>query len=140
VTADAPEAWEGFLRAVQKEKISLFFPLKSATLLDLTQTILHIGVEKDLYLRELTRKESRALLEDIAQRFFGRTLKVEITKGGVNNGGRSPSSSVSPPNPSMATAAPTQATVDDPLVQTVLDVLGGEVQGTRSYRPSGEPR
>jgi hypothetical protein len=138
--ADDPDAWEGFLRAVQKEKISLFFPLKSAILLDLTQTALHIGVEKDLYFRELSRKESRTLLEDIARRFFGRTLTVEITKGGVKSGAGSTPETGPTPSPSISKAAPEQATGNDPLIQTVLDVLGGEVQGTRSHRPSGEPR
>lgn len=140
VAADDPEAWEGFLRAVQKEKISLFFPLKSATLLDLTQTVLHIGVEKDLYFRELTRKESRTLLEDIAQRFFGRTVTVEITKGGVKSGGGPFPGPGPTPSPLTTKVVPEKATADDPLVQTVLDVLGGEVQGTRSHRPPGEPR
>lgn len=138
--ADGPEAWEGFLRAVQKEKISLFFPLKSATLLDLTQTALRIGVEKDLYFRELTRKESRTLLEDIAQRFFGKTVTVEITKNSVKSGGESLPKPGLAPTPLTTKVVPEKTTTDDPLVQTVLDVLGGEVQGTRSHRPSGEPR
>lgn len=140
VAADDPEAWEGFLRAVQKEKISLFFPLKSATLLDLTHTVLHIGVDKDLYFRELTRKESRTLLEDIAQRFFGRAITVDITKGSTKGAGASQPRSE--PTPSLPTpkAASEKTSTDDPLVQTVLDVLGGEVQGTRSHRPSGESR
>lgn len=140
VAADDPEAWEGFLRAVQKEKISLFFPLKSAALLDLTPTVLHIGVDKDLYFRELTRKESRTLLEDIAQRFFGRAITVDITKGGA----KSASASLPGPDPTPSLRTPQSASektsTDDPLVQTVLDVLGGEVQGTRSHRPSGESR
>ncbi|MGE0680625.1 MAG: DNA polymerase III subunit gamma/tau [Candidatus Binatia bacterium] len=134
-----PESWEGFLRAVQKEKISLFFPLKSAHLLELTSGGMRIGVEKDLYFRELTRKESRTLLEDIAKRFFGRSLTVDITKGNMRSNVASLSTDVTPDRtPGKAKQEP--PTADDPLVQTVLDVLGGEVQGTRSHRPSGETR
>jgi DNA polymerase-3 subunit gamma/tau len=134
-----PESWEGFLRAVQKEKISLFFPLKSAHLLELTSEGMRIGVEKDLYFRELTRKESRTLLEDIAKRFFGRSLTVDITKGNMRSNVASLSTDATPERtPGKARQEP--PTVDDPLVQTVLDVLGGEVQGTRSHRPSGETR
>jgi DNA polymerase-3 subunit gamma/tau len=135
VMKDEPGIWEGFLRAVQKEKISLFFPLKSAHLLELTHTTMHIGVERDLYFRELTRKESRTLLEEIDRRFFGRALTLDITKGGAIRS--SPVSSLGAPTTKSAHEQPAS---DDPLVQTVLDVLGGEVQGTRSHRPSGEPR
>jgi DNA polymerase-3 subunit gamma/tau len=138
--SDEPEAWEGFLRAVQKEKISLFFPLKSAYLLELTPTAMRISVEKDLYFRELTRKESRTLLEDIAQRFFGRTLTVDISKGNAKIGAGSSTLSGPASSPSVTNGPQEQTIGEDPLVKTVLDVLGGEVQGTRSHRPSGEPR
>jgi len=129
--ANQRNAWEGFLAAVQKEKISLFFALRTGRLLDLTSTALQISVDKDPYLKDLTRKESRSILEDIARRFFGRDLTVEVTKGGT------------PPSPALS---PTPTTVQpqerqpesDPLVKTVLDVLGGEVQTpSRSYRSPG---
>ena len=139
VKSEEPDVWEGFLRAVQKEKISLFFPLKSAHLLELTSTGIRIGVEKDLYFRELTRKESRTLLEEIANRFFGRRLTVDIVKGNAK-GNAAPPSSGGPPALDARKATQEQSTGNDPLIQTVLDVLGGEVQKTRSYRPSSEPR
>ncbi len=129
--ADQHNAWEGFLAAVQKEKISLFFALRTGRLLDLTSTALQISVDKDPYLKDLTRKESRSILEDIARRFFGRDLTVEVTKGGT------PPSSAPPPTP--ATVQPQERQADsDPLVKTVLDILGGEVQTpSRSYRSPG---
>jgi hypothetical protein len=132
--ADQHSAWEGFLEAVQKEKISLFFALRTGQLLDLTPTTLHIAVDKDPYVKDLTRKESRTILEDIARRFFGRPLTVEITKGGALS---SSVSSVSSPTPPAAQSQERQAE-SDPLVKTVLDILGGEVQNTsRSYRTPG---
>ncbi len=129
--ADQHNAWEGFLAAVQKEKISLFFALRTGRLLDLTSTALQISVDKDPYLKDLTRKESRSILEDIARRFFGRDLTIEVTKGGT------PPASASPPTP--ATVQPQERRADsDPLVKTVLDILGGEVQTpSRSYRSPG---
>jgi DNA polymerase-3 subunit gamma/tau len=133
------DTWEGFLRAVQKEKISLFFPLKSAQLLELTPASMRIGVEKELYFRELTRKESRTLLEEIAKRFFGRPLAIDISKGNTTT---STTASLAPNTTALATGSqpqPHKPTPDDPLVQTVLDVLGGEVQGSRIHRPSSEP-
>jgi len=125
-------AWERFLTAVQKEKISLFFALKSGHFLGLTQTALQIGVDKDPYFKELTRPENRTLLEETARRFFGRDLTVEVTKGNAL-----PASTVPPP--STGTPPQGQQAESDPLVSTVLDILGGEVQATRSYRPANEP-
>ncbi len=139
IVEEGSEAWEGFLRAVQKEKISLFFPLKSAHLLELTPTTIRIGIEKELYFRELTRKESRTLLEEIAKRFFGRPLAVDISK--ENGAAPTPDAAITKKT-TMATESqiqPNKPPIDDPLVQTVLDVLGGEVQGSRVHRPSGEP-
>ena len=141
-------AWGGFLAAIQKEKISVFFALKSGQFLGLTDTSLLIGVDKDPYFKELTRKENTTLLEATAKRLFGRPVTVEIKKGGTV---------VSPPAPTSPAAAPSSRplsqphtpqapaqpqklpTEDDPLVKTVLDVLGGEVQATLSHRGSSEP-
>ena len=143
MNTDRQQAWDKFLAVVQKEKISVFFALKSGCLLDLTPTSLHLGLEKDPYFKELSRKENVALLETAAKRVFGRSLTVEIIKGTTL-----PSSSSSRPPLTPGTkgtlteqaAAPRpQPSGDDPLVKTVLDVLGGEVQTTRSPRLSNEP-
>ncbi len=171
------EPWNRFLSVVQKTKLSLFFALKSGELYDLTETVLLIGVNKDPYFKELTRKENKLILEEAAQRVFGRKVSIEITKGpprtvtpsggsGGSSGGTSgvggsgetgtgngytpgvvsgvpsdspadsPARTQSQPNGANAPGnghAPTKATLseEDPLVKTVLDVLGGEVQSTR---------
>ena len=133
--AEQPSVWERFLAAVQKEKISLFFALKSGHFLGLTPTSLQIGVDKDPYFKELTRTENRTLLEETARRCFGRDLKVEVTKGSTL-----PAAAASPVAMAAQSHKPQeQQTEGDPLVKTVLDVLGGEVQATRSYRPASEP-
>ena len=142
------EAWERLLAAVQKNKLSLFFALKAGQLHDLGQTVLTIGVNKEPYFKELTRKENRTLLEEAAGRVFGRPLRVEVTKDSlprsaaapaVPNGAASPAPPDVPPPVSASPAggsdeahlnSPANAD-EDPLVETVLDVLGGEVQTTR---------
>jgi len=79
----------------------------------------------------LTRKESRTILEEIAKRFFGRALAVEVVKAGA---APAPEASASP-TPVQPQAGQGE---NDPLVKTVLDVLGGEVQTpSRSYRSPG---
>ena len=133
--AEQQSVWERFLAAVQKEKISLFFALKSGHFLGLTPTSLQIGVDKDPYFKELTRTENRTLLEETARRCFGRDLKVEVTKGSTL-----PAAAASPVAMAAQSHKPQeQQTEGDPLVKTVLDVLGGEVQATRSYRSASEP-
>ena len=118
------EQWEGFLATVQKLKISLFFALKSGHLLDLTQTTLLIGVDKDPYLKELLRKENRMVLESAAQQFFGRQLTVAVQKGG-------PPSAPQELSASSGVKDGEHETAEDPLVKTALDILGGEVQARR---------
>lgn len=121
------EQWEGFLATVQKQKISLFFALKSGHLLDLTQTTLQIGVDKELYLKELLRKENRTVLESAAQQFFGRQLTVAVQKGGRP-------SALQELSASSGVKDGEHETAEDPLVKTALDILGGEVQARRSRK------
>ena len=64
------EQWDGFLAMVRSKKISLFFALKAGYLLDATPTALQIGVDKDPYLKELSRQENRTLLEESAEQFL----------------------------------------------------------------------
>jgi hypothetical protein len=175
---DGEEPWDRFLAAVQKTKLSLFFALKSGQLYDLTETVLLIGVNKDPYFKELTRKENKVILEEAAQWVFGRKVSVEITKGpprtatpsGASGGtggsgdsgepgrgnGHSPDTPPdAPPGSPVKTQSqpdnantngnrqqPAKATLseEDPLVKTVLDVLGGEVQSTRIRGATERPQ
>ena len=141
------------MSAVQKDKLSLFFALKSGQLHDLDQTVLTIGVRKEPYFKELTRQENRTILEEAAGRVFGRPLRIEVTKGDPPqaatqtepNGTTAPASpNGSPPVAASPADGPAEtrpnspaATDEDPLVRTVLDVLGGEVQTTRIRGGSG---
>ena len=127
------EQWDGFLAAVRSRKISLFFALKAGYLLDLTPTALRIGVDKDPYLKELSRQENRTVLEESAEQFFGRKLSVELQKGKPEPATKGPVSPLSEGN------TPHQSAQDqaDPLVRTALDILGGEIQATRTPRASG---
>lgn len=121
------EQWDGFLATVQKKKISLFFALKSGYLLDVTQTALQIGVEKDPYLKELSRRENRTVLEESAEQFFGRKLTVEVQKGGQKFAAKGPSAEEKGSPNKGGRLEPV-----DPLVETALDILGGEVRERRT--------
>ena len=130
------EQWDGFLAMVRSRKISLFFALKAGYLLDVTPTILQIGVDKDPYLKELSRQENRTILEESAEQFFGRQLTVEVQKGKHGLATKGP---ISPPGegdqlPKNAKGPSGSA---DPLVKTALDILGGEIQERRTPRARG---
>ena len=132
------EQWDGFLAMVRSRKISLFFALKAGYLLDVTSTVLQIGVDKDPYLKELSRQENRTVLEESAEQFFGRKLSVEVHKGKPGPSGGAKNFSPPPGEGNSAhqnTQDPLGST--DPLVRTALDILGGEIQERRTPRASG---
>jgi DNA polymerase-3 subunit gamma/tau len=123
------KSWDEFLSFVRGEKLTLFFSLSHSHMLNLTSSVLQIGVEKEPYLRELRQKDNQALLQDLARRFFQQDLEVEI-RG--DPAGPELSKSLALPKP----AAEREAAADDPLVKTALEVLGGEVHAVRSPRSS----
>ncbi len=127
------EQWDGFLAMVRSKKISLFFALKAGYLLDETSTVLQIGVDKDPYLKELSRQENRTILEESAEQFFGRKLTIEVQKGKHGPATEGP---ISPPG---ERDTPHQSAQDPAalLVKTALDILGGEIQERRTPRASG---
>ena len=125
------KSWEEFLSFVRGEKLTLFFSLSHSRMLALTPTALQIGVEKEPYLRELRQKDNQALLQDLARRFFQQELEVVV---GSDPTGPDLPKSLAVPKPPEGTKA---AAVEDPLVKTALEVLGGEVQAVRSPRSSG---
>ena len=127
------EQWDGFLTMVRSKKISLFFALKAGYLLDVASTVLQIGVDKDPYLKELSRQENRTILEESAEQFFGRKLTIEVQKGKHGPATKGP---ISPPGEGDTLHQSTQDP-PDPLVKTALDILGGEIQERRTPRASG---
>lgn len=122
--------WEGFLRAVQEAKISLFFALKSGSLLSISDARIVIGVDKEPYLKELSRSENKAILESTASSFFGKNFVVDIRKSGGGTDGEGPNSKL---DEKRAVADNDK----DMAVKTVLDVLGGKISESRAPRSGG---
>ena len=130
------EQWDGFLTMIRSKKISLFFALKAGYLLGVTPTALQIGVDKDPYLKELSRQENRTILEESAEQFFGHKLTIEVQKGKHGPATKGP---ISPPGEGGRLPKSVQGPSGsaDPLVKTALDILGGEIQERRTPRASG---
>ncbi len=122
--------WEGFLRAVQEAKISLFFALKSGFPLSISDSRIEIGVDKEPYLKELSRRENKAILELAASNFFGKKVVVDIKKArpGMDYGGQ---------NSKLGVQQVAGDSDKDMAVKTALDVLGGEISKSRAPRNGG---
>ncbi len=121
------KGWEAFLSFVRKEKLALFFSLSHSRVLALTPTLLRIGADKEPYLKELTHKENRALLQDLARSFF-QSPELQVVVDRIS----------AEPDPLLPDpeAVPKEgpAASQDPAVQMALEVLGGEIHEVRSSR------
>jgi hypothetical protein len=77
----------------------------------------------------LSRRDHLTLIEELAGRFFGRPLRVQIEVGEASNG----AAPVEPPRPSAAEL--TSAALQNPAVKAAVEILGGEVAEVRERRP-----
>jgi hypothetical protein len=77
----------------------------------------------------LSRRDHLSLIEELAGRFFGRPLRVQVEVGEVTNG----NAPAEPPRAS--TAELTSAAMENPAVKAAVEILGGEVAEVRERRP-----
>lgn len=113
-------SWEEFLTFVGKEKAMLFPYLKSSQPVNCEGPALALAVPRGFnydYLAQHTRQ-----VEDIAQRFFGRPLRVTVNA--VETG-------PAPPASTESAAALHAAALGNPVVRAAVDILGGEVREVR---------
>jgi hypothetical protein len=75
----------------------------------------------------LSRRDHVAQIEDLAARFFGRPMRVQVTAS-------NPTAAAAAP-PRATTAELTSAAMQDPAVQTAVNILGGEIAEVRERRP-----
>ena len=123
--------WSDFLTLIQREKKALYMMLATSRCLDMSSEKLTIGVESDLYTRELGKNESRREVEELAERFFGRQLSVRIESISASGGASGAVQSVAePPREEQLESE----TLKHPAVQAALDILGGEVRAVRPPR------
>ena len=89
-----------------------------------------IGLDKEPYLKELSRSENKTILESTASSFFGKNFVVDIKKAGGGTGGEGLNSKLD----EKRTAADNDK---DMAVKTALDVLGGKISKSRAPRSGG---
>jgi len=117
--------WEGVLRRVQDERVSLYMALAAARPLGMADGVLRIGVENEALRRECSRKESLEILRTIASEVAGRALQVDI--------GPLPAAHAQD-TPAAQAKRRTEETLADPLVQAAVEIFGAEVRGVRDRR------
>jgi len=123
--------WRSFLGLVQQERKALYMTLAGSRCLDLGTQELTIGVDSEVYARELSKKENRSEIEALAERAFGRPLSVSVqaVKGVV----------AGEQIGAVAAARETEEsfkreTLEHPAVKAALDILGGEVRAVKRRR------
>lgn len=132
-TGDPDQAvpWSDFLSLVQGEKKTLYMTLATSRCMNIGPETLTIGVESDVYARELARHETRHIVEELAQRFFGRQLSVRIESVPVGAVGVGAGQAASPLQQEEQLKRDAEK---HPAVQDALRVLGGEIRAVRQAR------
>ena len=106
---------------MQKTRISLFLTLSQARALVEAPGRLVIGVAKEFSRKELARRETLSVLEDLAREFFGQPMRVSV---------EAVEETSVPPAPPPAPAE----LLENPAIRKAVEILGGEVREIRNRR------
>ncbi|MCL4684636.1 DNA polymerase III subunit gamma/tau [Myxococcota bacterium] len=139
--APLPIVLDRLRAAVAEHDRGLAMALDRATLLERTATHLRLAVPDPFAVRRLGRRQ--ADLEAAAERFFGRSLRVEITEitGTTGAAGAAGTAAVAPAPPAAALGGRTprsdaaeeadrrrrREALDHPAINAALEILGGDV-------------
>ena len=74
------------------------------------------------------RNFSEAQIEELAARFYGRPMRVQVSASDAATAGSSEA-------PGATAAELTSAAMQDPAVQAAVSILGGEIAEVRERRP-----
>jgi DNA polymerase-3 subunit gamma/tau len=131
--ANGTSGWAGFLAAAQS-KISLKVYLNGSRLLEESDEILHIGVENELALRALKDPDSMAVLQELANRSYGGTRRVQLSVA------KPPAEEIAM---RMAADDARRREINERAersvsVRAAIDILGGEVTDVRPRSRGGK--
>ena len=127
--AAGERSWDDFLAFVAKEKVTLLPYLKSSQPPHLDDPTVVLRVPSGYYYDYLAQRDHTQLAEHLAQRFFGRPLRLTVA-------------ALEPADTPGATAAESPAVLHaaalgDPVVRAAVEILGGEVQEVKSRARRG---
>jgi DNA polymerase-3 subunit gamma/tau len=121
------QSWEAFVAYARSERPTLAEHLSKCALTELDDRTLALEAPRGFRADYLSRRDHVTQVEELAARFFGRPMRVRIAAAETAGG------PAEPPRPSAAEL--TNAALQDPRVQTAVNILGGEVTEVRERRP-----
>ena len=131
VATAAPSAggWQEFLAFAHTERPTLADHLGKCTVREIGEKGATLAVPRGFRFDYLSRRDHLSLIEDLAGRFFGRPLRVQVEVGEASNGNAPVEA------PRASTAELTSAAMENPAVKAAVQILGGEVAEVRERRP-----
>ena len=124
-----PARWEEFLAFAHTERPTLADHLGKCTVREITEKGATLAVPRGFRFDYLSRRDHLSLIEELAGRFFGRPLRVQVEVGEAGNGNAPVEA------PRASTAELTSAAMENPAVKAAVQILGGEVAEVRERRP-----
>jgi len=123
------ERWDEFASFVAKEKVALSTFLRGCTSPLIRDGALCFTATNNAYYDYLVNQAHTQMIEELAKRFFGRSLRVAVSRGEA-----APAAESTEPS----AAAMHEAALSHPKVQAAMNILGGEVQEVRSRARRGQ--
>jgi DNA polymerase-3 subunit gamma/tau len=117
--------WSGFLEFVTRSKVTMKPYLDASPAPDVTANTFALRVPAGYFYDYLVQKEAVAAVEDLAARYFGRTIRVSVAE-------LSSEASDAPTGPSNAELH--DRALGNPIVKAAIEVFGGQVQEVRQRR------
>lgn len=120
---DSTSGWRAFVSFVGKEKKFLASHLESAIALELPPQNLIVGVNERHHLSFLQDSDNLATLKELAKRFFGAEVAVQITSLASGGSLEAVEQTLSPP--------PRSADERSEIVKEALRIFGGSIRNVR---------
>jgi DNA polymerase III subunit gamma/tau len=125
---NADQSWQAFVTFVRGERPTLAEHLSRCAPARLDASDIAIEAPRGFRADYLSRRDHVSELEELAARFCGRPMRVQVTAAEAVS-----SAPVEAPRP--RTAELTSAAMQDPAVQAAVSILGGEIAEVRERRP-----
>jgi DNA polymerase-3 subunit gamma/tau len=126
--ASGGQSWEAFVAFARGERPTLAEHLAKCALTRLDAQEIAIAAPRGFRADYLARRDHVAQIAELAERFFGRAMRVQVAAGDTT-------SAAAFDAPRATTAELTSAALQDPAVQAAVNILGGEIAEVRERRP-----
>ena len=128
VSSSGEQSWEAFVTYARGERPTLAEHLAKCAPARLEGQGMAIAAPRGFRADYLSRRDHVEQIEELAGRFFGRPMRVEVSAAEA-----APDAAAEAPRP--RTAELTSAALRDPAVQAAVNILGGEIAEVRERRP-----